>query len=62
MLVEALKPLVAFITQFDRKPLGQIADEFYGIHTGTEWEASLRLSDLRKLREALSAYEGKGEK
>ena len=49
---EAAKGLIHFIDQYDRKPI-RTADEFYGIHAGTEWEAVLRLSDLRALRDAL---------
>lgn len=47
----ALAPFVKFIDAWDAKPINRTADEFYGIHTGTEWEASLKLSDLRKARE-----------
>lgn len=57
-MVEAMKPLVDFIEAFERKPLGQIDDEFYGIHAGTEWEASIRFSDFRKLRDAYNKARG----
>lgn len=52
-VAEAAKPLAKFIAQFDARPLNGIGDEFYAIHTGTQWEASLRLSDLRRLAAAL---------
>lgn len=55
-LTETAAPLAFFIEQFDRQPI-RTADDFYGIHTGTEYEASLRLSDLRKLAAALKALE-----
>lgn len=56
LLVEALNPIVQFIDQFDRKPLVKIDDQFYGIHTGTEFEASLRFSDFRKLSQLVKRY------
>jgi hypothetical protein len=31
------------------KPIGKLDDEIHGVHVGTEWEAELRLSDLRGL-------------
>lgn len=45
-------PFVRFIDRFDRNPLSSIADEFYAIHSGEDG-ASLRLSDLRQLRDAV---------
>jgi hypothetical protein len=51
-LETALAPFVEFINKFDQKPI-RCDDEFYAIHVGTEWEASLKLSDLRAAREAL---------
>lgn len=54
---DAARPLAHFIRQFDRNPI-RTADAFYGIHTGTEWEAELRLSDLRALANALVLLEG----
>ena len=54
-LREKLEPFIRFIDTWDAKPLGGIADEFYAIHTSTQYEASLRLSDFRKLREAAAA-------
>jgi hypothetical protein len=53
-LVEALKPFIHFIEQWDRAPLGKIANEFYGIHNGTKFEAKLRLSDFGRIRDLLS--------
>lgn len=51
----ALAPFAAFAAAFDAQPLSNLVDEFYAIHTGTKWEASLRLSDCRKARAALGA-------
>jgi hypothetical protein len=49
---DALQPFADFIEKFDEKPL-RLDDEFYAIHVGTEWEARLKLSDLRKAKEVL---------
>lgn len=57
-LAEAIGPLIAFIDAFDAKPLSGMADDFYSIHMGTEWGASLRFSDLRNARAALSKLRG----
>jgi hypothetical protein len=46
---EAVERVRHFVAMLDAKPLRGIDDEFYNIHTGTEWAASLRLSDLRLL-------------
>jgi hypothetical protein len=57
-LREALKPFVTFIDAFDAKPLRSIDDKFYGIHSGTEWEAALHFSDFRHARAALNKEGG----
>jgi len=49
----ALKPFADFAKAFDAAPLRGIADEVYGIHMGTQWESSLRLSDCRAALKAL---------
>ena len=49
---EALAPFAFFADQFERKPLYKVANEFYGIHFGTEWEASLSHSQTRAARSA----------
>lgn len=54
MLEVCAQPFVEFIDKFDRKPLGGIDDEFYAIHAGEDG-ASLRLSDLRRLRAAIKS-------
>lgn len=59
-LRDALKPFAFFAEQWERRPLRGIADELYGIHAGTEFEAGIRLADCRKAREAL-ANPGAGE-
>jgi hypothetical protein len=53
-LREALKPFVDFIDAFDAKPLRSLDDKFYGIHSGTRWQAELRFSDFRRARAALN--------
>ena len=50
----ALEPFAHFFEQFSKKPISQLDDEFYMIHAGTEWEASLRLSDMKLAAEALA--------
>ena len=57
-LQQALAPFAAFAKAWDAKPLSALGDEFYGIHTGTEWAASLRLSDVRRARAVLDHGEG----
>lgn len=52
---EPLNHIAQFVNQFDRQPIGKTHDEFYGIHTGTEFEASLKLSEFRKAFAALKA-------
>lgn len=55
---EVLKPVVVFIKAFDAKPISQVGDGFYGIHAGTEFEATLHLSDLRAASSLLTKLEG----
>lgn len=50
---EALHPFAEFATMWDAKPLRGTADAFYGIHHGTEWEATLKVSDCRKAAKVL---------
>ena len=52
----ALRPFAAFIDAYERKPV-KWDDEFIAIHVGTEFEATLKLSDLREARAALRAME-----
>ena len=54
-LLDALKPFAEFARQWNRQPLSRIADEVYGIHGGTEYEAYLRLSDCRRALEVYDA-------
>jgi hypothetical protein len=51
---EALGPFAKFVERFDAMPIRKQDDVLYGIHTGTEWEAEIRLSDLRKARALLA--------
>lgn len=53
-LLAALEPFAHFANQWEAQPLGRYDDEIYSIHTGTEWEASIRLSDLQKARDVLT--------
>ena len=57
VLEAALRPFAKFAEAFDAKPIARLDDEFYAIHTGTQWEASLRLSDCRAARAALAPPE-----
>lgn len=43
----ALQPFARFAKAWQEQPLRKIDDQFYGIHTGTKWEASLRLSQMK---------------
>lgn len=63
-LREALEPFAKFAEAWDKQPLRGIADEFFGIHTGTAWEANLSLQDCRIARAALGRGDAKtgGEK
>lgn len=51
--VEALRPFADFAAKFNAKPLRGIDDTLYAIHTGTQWEAEIRLSDLFRARAIL---------
>lgn len=55
LLVAALEPFAKFASQYAKCPMSGIDDEFYAIHTGSEFEASLRHSDMRKALAALAA-------
>jgi hypothetical protein len=52
--LEAANRVQHFLDMLEAKPI-KLADEFYSIHVGTEWEAEMRLSDLRKITAALHA-------
>ena len=60
-LEAALKPFADFAEKLDAKlaakPMRSLGDNFYGIHIGTDFEAELTLTDLRRARAALAAYE-----
>jgi hypothetical protein len=53
-LLRALAPFAKFAEQWARQPMRGIGDDFYTIHGGTEWEATLRLSDMRAAAEAVA--------
>jgi hypothetical protein len=49
----ALDRVRRYVEMRDQKPFSGLSDLIHGIHTGTEWEAELMLSDLRVIVEAL---------
>ena len=57
-LEAALKPFADFAEKLDAKlaakPMRSLGDNFYGIHIGTDFEAELTLTDLRRARAALA--------
>jgi hypothetical protein len=53
-LREALLPFARFHRAYKSKPMRGVGDEFYGIHSGTEWEANLKHSDMARAYTALS--------
>lgn len=46
---ESLSRITRYAQMLHDKPLSQMGDVVHGIHTGTEWEAELRISDLREV-------------
>ena len=46
---EALSRIKRYVQMLHDKPLSQMGDVVHGVHTGTEWEAELRISDLREV-------------
>lgn len=50
---KALEPIMHYIKMREEKPFRGLSDDVHMIHGGTEWEAVLRLSDLRKLATAI---------
>lgn len=52
-LAKALKPFANFYEKYSAKPMKGVADSFYGIHSGTEWEADIKHSDMKCAYEAL---------
>ena len=46
-LLDALRPFATFAKKWDDQPINGIDDRLYGIHSGTPWEAELRLSECR---------------
>lgn len=54
--VEAIRHYVAMR---DAKPLRQLDDVIHSVHAGTEWEAELRLSDLRLAATPTPPIEGR---
>lgn len=60
-LAEALEPFAHFIEQWNKKPLGFDVDDIYSIHSGTEWEASITISNLQRALAALTNYRSRDE-
>ena len=54
---EAAKPIIHYVDMRQKKPLRSMGDFIHCIHTNTEWEAELRLSDLEFLRASLTEGE-----
>lgn len=54
-LREALKPFAHFARQWDRQPMRGYDEQFYGIHTGTEYAADLSVPDMRSALAALES-------
>ena len=59
-LREALGPFAMFAEKWDAKPMYRLHNVLYRIHFGTEWQAELRLSDMRRARQALAGGKGEG--
>lgn len=59
-VMDTLRPFAHFWRQWERQPMRQMADEFYAIHVGTEYEASLRRSDCKRAAEMFDALEAEG--
>jgi len=53
--LEALAPFATFHECYQAKPMANMSDEFYGIHTGTPHEASIRHTDMKRAAAALTA-------
>lgn len=50
---DVMEPFAHFSRQWKRQPLKGISDEFYGIHTGTEYEAALKVTDCHAVAEII---------
>ena len=58
--IRLLKPFAEFAEKFNAKPISNLDNKLYGIHTGTEWEAAIRLSDMRAALAFIAAEPEKG--
>ena len=54
----ALRPFAEFARAWDAKPLLGMHDDVHTIHGGTEWAATIRLSDCRAAARALTTTPG----
>ncbi len=63
-MVVALQPFAVYAEKRAAKPIKNLGDSVHAIHTGTEWEAEITLSDCEAARAILArtthASEGKG--
>jgi hypothetical protein len=51
-----------YVQMRDEKPLRGMDDDIHGLHSGTEWEAALSLSDLRALLDERDRLAGEVER
>jgi hypothetical protein len=56
-MAKALEPFAHFARQYARKPMKGVDDSFYGIHAGSEYEARLSHTDMKRAARALAKYQ-----
>lgn len=52
-LEQALEPFAQFGRQWARKPMRGMDDVIHAIHTGTEWEAEIKHTDMARAAQVL---------
>ena len=52
---QAIVRIRHYLAMRGAKPIRHASDIIHGIHTGTQWEAEILLSDLRLVTEAVDA-------
>lgn len=55
-LREALRPVQHYVAMRDAMPIRGLSDDIHSIHAGTQWEASLSLTDLRAVVAILAKH------